>query len=76
MLNNSDIRASIDDRNETLGKRIREISLLRVPVLAIVGEKEVEQGTVSVRKEGADAGTMKVEEFVEWLKAQMAEELA
>ncbi len=76
LLNNSDIRASIDDRNETLGKRIREISLLRVPVLAIVGEKEVEQGTVSVRKEGADAGTMKVEEFVEWLKAQMAEELA
>ena len=76
LLNNSDIRASIDDRNETLGKRIREISLLRVPVLAIVGEKEVEQGTVSVRKEGADAGVMKVEEFVEWLKAQMASELA
>ena len=76
LLNNSDIRASMDDRNETLGKRIREISLLRVPVLAIVGEKEVEQGTVSVRKEGADAGVMKVEEFVEWLKAQMASELA
>jgi len=76
LLNNSDIRASIDDRNETLGKRIREISLLRVPVLAIVGEKEVEQGTVSVRKEGADAGVMKVEEFVAWLKAQMASELA
>ena len=76
LLNNSDIRTSIDDRNETLGKRIREISLLRVPVLAIVGEKEVEQGTVSVRKEGADAGVMKVEEFVEWLKAQMASELA
>ncbi len=76
LLNNSDIRASIDDRNETLGKRIREISLLRVPVLAIVGEKEVEQGTVSVRKEGADAGVMKVEEFVTWLKAQMASELA
>ena len=76
LLNNSDIRASIDDRNETLGKRIREISLLRVPVLAIVGEKEVEQGTVSVRKEGADAGVMKVEEFVAWLKDQMAQELA
>ncbi len=76
LLNNSDIRASMDDRNETLGKRIREISLLRVPVLAIVGEKEVEEGTVSVRKEGADAGVMKVEEFVEWLKAQMASELA
>ena len=76
LLNNSYIRASIDDRNETLGKRIREISLLRVPVLAIVGEKEVENGTVSVRKEGADAGVMKVEEFVEWLKAQMASELS
>ncbi len=76
LLNNSDIRASIDDRNETLGKRIREISLLRVPVLAIVGEKEVENGTVSVRREGADAGVMKVEEFVEWLRAQMASELS
>jgi threonyl-tRNA synthetase len=76
LLNNSDIRTSIDDRNETLGKRIREISLLRVPVLAIVGEKEVEQGTVSVRKEGADAGVMEVEAIVTWLKAQMASELA
>ena len=76
LLNNSDIRSSIDDRNETLGKRIREISLLRVPVLAIVGEKEVADGTVSVRREGADAGTMKVEEFVDWLKAEMAAELA
>ena len=76
LLNNSDIRTSIDDRNETLGKRIREISLLRVPVLAIVGEKEVAEGTVSVRREGADAGTMKVEDFVTWLKAEMAKELA
>ena len=76
LLNNSDIRASIDDRNETLGKRIREISLLRVPVLAIVGEKEVESGAVSVRLEGADAGVMGLEEFVAWLKARMAAELA
>ena len=76
LLNNSDIRASIDDRHETLGKRIREISLLRVPVLAIVGEKEVESGSVSVRLEGADAGVMGLEEFVAWLKARMAAELA
>ena len=76
LLNNSDIRASIDDRNETLGKRIREISLLRVPVLAIVGEKEVESGAVSVRLEGADAGVMGLDEFVAWLKARMASELA
>ena len=76
LLNNSDIRTSVDDRNETLGKRIREISLLRVPVLAIVGEKEVADGTVSVRREGADAGTMKVEDFITWFKAEMAKELA
>jgi threonyl-tRNA synthetase len=76
LMNNSDIRSSVDDRNETLGKRIREISLLRVPVLAIVGEKEVAEGTVSVRKEGADAGTMKVEDFIAWFKAEVARELA
>ena len=75
LLNNSDIRTSLDDRNETLGKRIREISLLRVPVLAIVGEKEVADGTVSVRREGADAGTMKLDDFVKWFKAEVAREL-
>ena len=75
LLNNSDIRTSVDDRNETLGKRIREISLLRVPVLAIVGEKEVADGTVSVRREGADAGTMKLDDFVKWFKAEVAKEL-
>lgn len=75
LLNNSDIRTSVDDRNETLGKRIREISLLRVPVLVIVGEKEVADGTVSVRREGADAGTMKLDDFVKWFKAEVAKEL-
>ncbi len=75
LLNNSDIRTSLDDRNETLGKRIREISLLRVPVLVIVGEKEVADGTVSVRRGGADAGTMKLDDFVKWFKAEVAKEL-
>ena len=64
LMKKSDIRASIDDRNETLGKRIREISLLRVPVLVIVGEKEMAENTVSVRHEGVDKGSMSVEEFV------------
>ena len=75
LLNNSDIRTSLDDRNETLGKRIREISLFRVPVLVIVGEKEVADGTVSVRREGADAGTMNLDDFVKWFKAEVAKEL-
>ena len=75
LLNNCDIRSSLDARNETIGKRIREISLLRVPVLVIVGEKEVAEGTVSVRREGADVGTMKTEDFVTWFKAETAKEL-
>ena len=76
LMNNSEIRASIDARNETLGKRIREISILRVPILVIVGEKEVAEGTVSVRKNGVDAGSMTVAGFVDYFKALVAEELA
>ena len=76
LLKNSDIRASIDSRNETLGKRIRDIALLRVPVLVIVGEKETQEGTVSVRREGVDQGSMSVEQFVNYLKSAIAEELA
>ena len=76
LLLNCEIRASIDSRNETLGKRIREISLLRVPVLLIVGEKEVADGTVSVRKEGVDQGSMSIEEFKEYMNRTVAGELA
>ena len=76
LLNNCEIRSSVDSRNETLGKRIREVALLRVPVLLIVGEKEVAEGTVSVRKGGVDQGVMSVEAFKEWFAAQVAAELA
>ena len=76
LLKNSDIRASIDARNETLGKRIREISLLRVPVIAIVGEKEASEGTVSIRREGVDQGSMTMEQFVQYINSAVAEELA
>ena len=75
-LNNSDIRASIDARNETLGKRIREISLLRVPVLVIVGDKEIQSETVSVRREGVDAGSMTLDGFVEYIRQAIADELS
>ena len=63
LLKNSEIRASVDARNETLGKRIRDIALFRVPLLAIVGEKEVDANAVSVRHEGVDKGSMGVEQF-------------
>ena len=76
LLNNSEIRASIDARNETLGKRIRDLALFRVPLLAVVGEKEEADGTVSVRREGVNVGTMSAEEFVKYVKSAIAEELA
>ena len=76
LLKNSDIRASIDARNETLGKRIREISLLRVPILVIVGEKEQTDGTVSIRREGVDQGSMTIEKFIEYINSAIAEELS
>ena len=76
LLKNSEIRASVDARNETLGKRIREISLLRVPLIAIVGEKEVSEGTVSFRKEGVDQGSLTTSDFIQYIKKTVEEELA
>ena len=72
LLNSNDIRASIDDRNETVGKKIRENELKRVPFLLIVGEKELETSTVSVRKQGeGDKGQMSAEAFIELLKSEI-----
>ena len=76
LLNNNDIRASIDDRNETVGKKIRENELKRVPFLLIVGEKELETGTISVRKQGeGDKGQMPVEVFIELLKGEIERQI-
>lgn len=64
LLNNYDIRASVDERNETIGKKIRENELKRIPFLLVVGEKEAGNGTVSVRRQGeGDKGSMTPEEF-------------
>ena len=77
LLNNSDIRASVDDRNETLGKRIRESELKRIPFLVIVGEKEQAEGLVSVRRQGGiDAGTMPVEDFASLVCSEVKAQLA
>ncbi len=77
LLNNSDIRASIDDRNETIGKKIRENELKRMPFQLIVGEKEVSSNSVSVRKQGGeDLGAMEVEAFAAYIKAEIDAQLA
>ena len=75
-LNNADIRASIDDRNETIGKKIRENELKRVPFLLIVGEKEAESGTISVRKQGdGDKGAMSMEEFRQLIESEIKRQI-
>ena len=77
LLNNSDIRASIDDRNETLGKRIRESELKRIPFLVIVGEKEEAEGLVSVRRQGGkDEGSMSVDDFISLVSGEVKAQLA
>jgi threonyl-tRNA synthetase len=59
-----EIRATVDDRNETIGKKIRETELKRIPFMLVIGEKEMEAGTLSVRRQGeGDKGAMSVEDF-------------
>lgn len=68
-LNNSDIRAVLDERNEKIGKKIRDNELKRIPYLLIVGEKEAENNQVSVRRQGeGDQGVMSLEEFAQFIK--------
>lgn len=63
-LNAEDIRVQVDDRNEKIGRKIRDNELKRIPYMLIVGEKEAENGEVSVRRQGeGDKGTMKIAEF-------------
>ncbi|MDE5552466.1 MAG: threonine--tRNA ligase, partial [Muribaculaceae bacterium] len=66
------IRAIIDDRNEKIGKKIRDNELKKIPYLLIVGEKEAENGEVSVRKQGeGDQGSMKIINFANALNAEV-----
>ena len=76
LLNNYEIRAFIDDRNETIGKRIRENELKHTPYILVVGEKEESSGSVSIRKQGGESlGSMTVEEFSQFIKREVKKEL-
>jgi len=67
-----DIRGLVDDRNETIGRKIRDNENNRIPFMLIVGEKEVDAGGVAVRIQGeGDKGTMSVEEFIAFFKEQL-----
>lgn len=66
------VRVELDDRNEKIGYKIREAQLEKVPYMLVIGDKEVEANTVSVRsrKEG-DIGAIKVEEFISKIKYEI-----
>ncbi len=71
-LSAADVRATVDDRNEKIGKKIRDNELKRIPYMLIVGEKEAENNEVSVRKQGeGDKGTMKITTFAENLAKEV-----
>jgi threonyl-tRNA synthetase len=71
-LNALDIRVTVDDRNEKIGKKIRDNELKRIPYMLIVGEKEAQNGEVSVRKQGeGDKGTMKITTFADELNKEI-----
>lgn len=72
LLENNEIRSLTDNRNETIGKKIREAEMNKIPYMLIVGEQEESEGSVSVRKHGGeDLGTMSIEAFSTMLQAEI-----
>ena len=75
-LDKQGVRALVDDRNEKIGRKIRDNELKRVPYMVIVGEKESAEGLVSMRKQGGgEQATMKMEEFAQRINAEVADQL-
>jgi threonyl-tRNA synthetase len=75
-LNNCDIRTLIDNRNEKIGKKIRDNELKRIPYLLIVGEKEEAEDSVAVRRQGeGDKGSMKLEEFMDFIQHEVKKQM-
>ena len=75
-LDKQGVRALVDDRNEKIGRKIRDHELKRVPYMVIVGEKESAEGLVSMRKQGGgEQATMSMEEFAQRINAEVAEQL-
>ena len=76
LLNNSDIRTVLDDRNEKIGRKIRDNELKKIPYLLSVGENEMNNNTVSVRRQGqGDMGTMSVEDFISKINEEVNSQL-
>ena len=77
LLEAQDVRVIVDDRNEKLGRKIRDNEMKRIPYMLIVGEKEAEEGLVSVRQQGAEVkGTMTIQEFADFINKTVNEQMA
>ena len=67
------LRVELDENNESVGKKIRDAEKSKLPYALVIGDKEVDANSVAVRKHGGeDLGTMKLEEFAEFLKQEVA----
>ena len=76
LLNNYDIRGFVDDRNEKIGRKIRDAEVSKVPFMLVLGEKEIETGMLSVRKHGAgDLGTFSIKDFAEIINNDIKKDL-
>ena len=74
ILENDEIRAHLDDRNETVGKKIRESEIKKILFMIVVGENEVKNNTISIRRHhGEDLGEMKIEKFVDIIKKEISD---
>ncbi len=76
-LKNADIRAEVDDRNEKIGKKIRDTEMMKVPYMLVVGEKEMNENKVAVRRQGkGDIGLKSIDEFMNEAVAEIKERRA
>ena len=75
-LRKAGIRSSVDDRSEKIGKKIREAEIQRVPYMLVVGEKEMEEGKASVRRQGkGDLGAKSLDDIISDLRHEIAERI-
>ncbi len=76
LLDNSDIRATIDLRNEKVGRKIRDAEMMKIPYMIIIGEKEADNGTISVRKhKEGDLGSFTIDDFVKYIRKEEQKDL-
>ncbi|MGN6645490.1 MAG: His/Gly/Thr/Pro-type tRNA ligase C-terminal domain-containing protein, partial [Cytophaga sp.] len=72
-----DIRGFVDSRDEKIGKKIRDTEVKKVPYMLVIGEKEVSEGKIAIRKHGGeDMGSILVEDFIQYFESEIAKQLA